>query len=160
MSVEKAKTLLRSLRWHHLGFAFVWAITFAGLSAPDGFAGQRLFSLSDQLCALAAVGAAVLYERRRMPFPPRSALMVGMLLAAGSAAPEAGATALLQPQRAMTAVVDMVNARIKSKCFPFIFESPFMICDAGRRSEKPFCGTDVPHRKGCGRSFLPCAGGA
>ena len=85
MSVEKAKTLLRSLRWHHLGFAFVWAITFAGLSAPDGFAGQRLFSLSDQLCALAAVGAAVLYERRRMPFPPRSALMVGMLLAAGSA---------------------------------------------------------------------------
>ena len=86
MSVEKAKTLLRSLRWHHLGFAFVWVITFAGLSAPDGFAGQRLFSLSDQLCALAAVGAAVLYERRRMPFPPRSAPMVGVLLAAGSAA--------------------------------------------------------------------------
>ena len=86
MSVEKAKTLLRSLRWHHLGFAFVWAITFAGLAVPDGFAGQRLFSLSDQLCALAAVGAAVLYERRRMPFPPRSALMVGVLLAAGSAA--------------------------------------------------------------------------
>ena len=82
------------------------------------------------------------------------------LLAAGSAAPEAGATALLQPQRAMTAVVDMVNARIKNKCFPFIFESPFMICAAGRRSEKHFCGTDVPHRKGCGRSFSPCAGGA
>lgn len=28
-------------RWHHLGFAFVWALTFAGLAVPDGFAGQR-----------------------------------------------------------------------------------------------------------------------
>ncbi|MEI3232727.1 MAG: hypothetical protein V8S24_16745 [Gordonibacter pamelaeae] len=43
--------------------------------AVRGFAGQRLFSLCHQPCALVAVGAAVLFERRRMPFPPRSALM-------------------------------------------------------------------------------------
>lgn len=85
MSVSKAKTLLQSLRWYHLGFAFVWAITFAGLSSGDrAFAGQRLFGLSDQACALAAIAVAVLYERRRSPFPPRFAVGMGVLLAAGS----------------------------------------------------------------------------
>ncbi|MEG0016971.1 MAG: hypothetical protein RR747_10420, partial [Gordonibacter sp.] len=59
MSVNKAKTLLHSLRWYHLGFAFVWAIAFAGLSfGEDVSAGQRLFSLSDQGCAIAAVCTA------------------------------------------------------------------------------------------------------
>ncbi|MEG2533616.1 MAG: helix-turn-helix transcriptional regulator, partial [Gordonibacter sp.] len=80
-------TLLHSLRWYHLGFAFVWAIAFAGLSFGDDVsAGQRLFSLSDQGCAIAAVCTAALYERHRMPFPHNSALIVGALLAAGSLA--------------------------------------------------------------------------
>lgn len=86
MSVNKAKMLLQSLRWYHLGFAFVWAVTFAGLSPAGGgpFGGQRLFSLSDQACAIAAIGFAVLYERRRSPFPPRFSVLVGVLLAAGA----------------------------------------------------------------------------
>lgn len=77
--------LLHSLRWYHLGFAFVWAIAFAGLPFGDGdSAGQRLFSLSDQGCAIVAVCVAAFYERRRMPFPRKSASIVGLLLAAGS----------------------------------------------------------------------------
>lgn len=85
MSVRKAKMLMQTLKWYHLGFAFVWAITFAGLSSSvDIFSGQRLFGLSNQTCAIVAVCVAVLYERRKIPFPPRAALLVGALLAAGS----------------------------------------------------------------------------
>ena len=85
MAVGKAKILLQSLRWYHLGFAFVWAITFSGLASQgDSQQAYRLFSLSDQAFAIAAVVVAVFYERHHTLFPRSFALIVGVLLAIGA----------------------------------------------------------------------------
>ncbi|MEG0303299.1 FAD-binding protein [Gordonibacter sp.] len=47
MSVNKAKMLLHSLRWYHLGFAFVWAIAFASLPFGDSSSAGLLAVVGD-----------------------------------------------------------------------------------------------------------------
>ncbi|OUO89704.1 hypothetical protein B5F40_09950 [Gordonibacter sp. An230] len=91
MSGAKARALISSLRWHHVGFAFVWAVAFGGLSAsadvdgsPIGEAALRLFEACQQVCVIAAVASAALAERRVSAFPPRLAYAAGVLLAAGA----------------------------------------------------------------------------
>lgn len=91
MSGAKAKTLLRSLRWYHVGFAFVWAIMFGGLSVPAavasaaaGAAAFDLYGVCQQACVIVAVVAAAFVERRAPVFSPRYALIAGAVLAAGA----------------------------------------------------------------------------
>ena len=88
MSIVKAQTLLRSLRWYHVGFAFVWAIMFGGLAAPYAGSSETydLYSTCQQACVIVAVLAAVLVERRAPVFSPRYALPAGAILALGALA--------------------------------------------------------------------------
>ena len=93
MSGAKAKALVSSLRWHHLGFAFVWAVMFGGLSAPAGMVGSSagaaalgVFEACQQVCVIAAVALSALAERRVPAFPPRLAYAAGAALAAGTLA--------------------------------------------------------------------------
>lgn len=88
MSVVKAQMLLRSLRWHHVGFAFVWAVMFGGLAAPSAASSgaYELYSACQQACVIIAVFAAVLVERFTPVFSPRYALLAGAFLALGALA--------------------------------------------------------------------------
>lgn len=86
MSITQAKGIARSLRWHHLGFCFFWAITFTALSDPpvQYAAGYEAYSLCRQIVVLATLCAAVVFSRSHREFAPKSAIAAGVVLSAGS----------------------------------------------------------------------------
>lgn len=87
MSINKAKTLMRSLRWYHIGFAFVWAVMFGGLSiSADASGDYGAYRVCQQVCVIAAVLVAMLIERFRMPFPPLCGIAAGLGLGLGALA--------------------------------------------------------------------------
>ena len=87
MLTAKARALLGSLGWHHLGFAFFWTTIFVGLT---GFAGSefrnnfQLYTLLHQGCSIVTVFLMVAITRKRIPFPPSYAIVAGSLLFIGS----------------------------------------------------------------------------
>ena len=51
VSIQRAKLLVSGLRWHHLGFAFFWATTFAALtsSSEELVGGYESYSFCKQV---------------------------------------------------------------------------------------------------------------
>lgn len=86
MSTEKAKKLILSMRWYHLGFAFVWAVAFTGLLAPPDpeLSSYGLYRLCEQVSVIATVTVSVVIERKYVLFSTKLAILSGFLLACGS----------------------------------------------------------------------------
>ncbi|WP_180326610.1 helix-turn-helix transcriptional regulator [Raoultibacter phocaeensis] len=89
MSFTKAKAIAKTLRWHHIGFAFLWATTFSALLYPDSATpGEMLtFKTVNLSCTIAAVLIMVLIVRAKGKEQPdsRVAFVAGLLLACGAA---------------------------------------------------------------------------
>lgn len=87
MSVAKAKALVGTLHWYHVGFAFLWATTFAGLSYPEGVpaASVHAFKLCNQAFIIVAVVAMAVVTQagKSERLCPRSAVAPGILLGVG-----------------------------------------------------------------------------
>lgn len=90
MSFLKAKALAKTLRWYHIGFAFLWATTFSALLYPEtASAGEILtFKTLNLVCTIVAVLAMVIAVRVKGKEQPdaRIAFVAGLLLALGAAA--------------------------------------------------------------------------
>lgn len=87
MSITQAKGLLQSLRWHHLGFCFFWAVTFVALVEPEEAYGEAasLYSVVQQLVTLVAVVViAAVSVKSRAPYNPQLASLAAAGLSAGS----------------------------------------------------------------------------
>lgn len=88
MSFSKAKAIAKTLRWHHVGFAFLWATTFSALLYPSTATAEEMlaFKTLNLLCTIGAVLAlvAIVRARGREQFAPRVAFAAGLLLAAGA----------------------------------------------------------------------------
>ena len=90
LSIAKAKAIAKTLRWYHVGFAFLWTMTFAGLSYPAAapVASVGAFKLGNQsfvIFAVVAMAFAMRTYRLRAPRPcaavaPTLALALGALL--------------------------------------------------------------------------------
>lgn len=88
LSIGKAQAIAKTLRWHHVGFAFLWATTFAALLYPSSvMPGDVLaFKLCNLLFVIVAILSLTLCVkwRKREIVDPRSALLAGLLLSVGS----------------------------------------------------------------------------
>lgn len=88
MSVAQARSIVKGLKWHHLGFCFFWAVTFVALMSPaDEFAfASTGFSVGKQLSTIVAVIVAAVLSIRRgsKAYSPESAYIAGIALSAGS----------------------------------------------------------------------------
>lgn len=89
LSFSKAKAIAKTLRWHHVGFAFLWATTFSALLYPPTATTEEMlaFKTLNLLCTVIAVLAlvAIVRAKGREQFGPRVAFGAGLLLAAGAA---------------------------------------------------------------------------
>lgn len=86
MSIQRAKLLVSGLRWHHLGFAFFWATTFAALtsSSEELVGGYESYSFCKQVVVVLTLVIAAYLLRARDSYTQRHAIMAGVLLATGS----------------------------------------------------------------------------
>ncbi|MDO5043105.1 MAG: helix-turn-helix transcriptional regulator [Slackia sp.] len=86
MSVKRAQSLIAGLRWHHLGFAFFWATTFAALtnSSEELAGGYEAYSLCKQATVVITLALTAYVLRKREHYTHAHAAMAGVLLAAGS----------------------------------------------------------------------------
>lgn len=78
ISVSKAWALIKTLRWYHLGFAFFWATTFAGLSyavAPQTLE-LGVYKLSNQALVIMTVVAMAVYVKLKGRLVPRPLIAV------------------------------------------------------------------------------------
>ena len=85
MSIQRAKLLVSGLRWHHLGFAFFWATTFAALtsSSEELVGGYESYSFCKQVVVVLTLAIAAYLLRARDSYTQRHAIMAGVLLATG-----------------------------------------------------------------------------
>lgn len=87
LSFAKAKAITKTLRWYHVGFAFLWATTFVGLSYPaSALEGDiRAFKLCNQMFLIMAVVAmaVVAHASGRAVPNPLMAIAPGLLLGGG-----------------------------------------------------------------------------
>ncbi|MDO5043489.1 MAG: helix-turn-helix transcriptional regulator [Slackia sp.] len=86
MSIQRAKLLVSGLRWHHLGFSFFWATTFAALtsSSEDLLGGYESYSFCKQIVVVLVLAIAACVLRARDSYTQRHAIMAGVFLATGS----------------------------------------------------------------------------
>lgn len=86
VSVVQARSLMAGLRWHHVGFAFFWATTFAALtsSSQELAGGYEAYSLCKQITVVVALAATAFVMRARERYAHAHAIMAGVLLSAGS----------------------------------------------------------------------------
>lgn len=86
MSIKRARSLMSGLRWHHLGFAFFWATTFAALtnSSEELAGGYEAYSLCRQATVVITLALTAFALRKRERYAHAHAAMAGVLLAAGS----------------------------------------------------------------------------
>lgn len=86
VSILRAKLLVSGLRWHHLGFAFFWATTFAALtsSSEELVGGHESYSFCKQVVVVLTLAIAAYLLRARDSYTQRHAIMAGVLLATGS----------------------------------------------------------------------------
>ena len=88
MSVSKAIAITKTLRWHHVGFAFLWATTFSALLYPQTATAEQMLvfktlNLGFVLVTILAMAAFVRIQGKEQP---RSgmAFVAGLLLALGA----------------------------------------------------------------------------
>lgn len=86
MSVGRAKSLMAGLRWHHLGFAFFWATTFAALTNPSEelAGGYEVYSFCKQVTVVVTLALTAYALRQRDRYTHAHAAAAGVLLATGS----------------------------------------------------------------------------
>lgn len=89
LSVNRAKRLLKGLRFHHLGFCFFWAVSFVVLSGLQSSSNHSenwwLYILIEQMVTLGAVvGLASLFWKKRTVLPHSLALVAGFALSGGA----------------------------------------------------------------------------
>ena len=84
--MQRAKALMAGLRWHHLGFAFFWATTFAALTnASEGLApGYEAYAWCKQATVVITLIVLAAVLRRREHYTHAHAIAAGVLLATGS----------------------------------------------------------------------------
>lgn len=77
---------MSGLRWHHLGFAFFWATTFAALtnSSEELAGGYEAYSFCKQAMVVITLALTAYALRRRERYAHVHAAAAGVLLAAGS----------------------------------------------------------------------------
>lgn len=86
VSIQRAKLLMSGLRWHHLGFSFFWATTFAALtsSSEELLGGYESYSFCKQIVVVLVLAIAAYVLRARDSYTQRHAIMAGVFLATGS----------------------------------------------------------------------------
>lgn len=86
VSIQRAKLLVSGLRWHHLGFSFFWATTFAALtsSSEELLGGYESYSFCKQIVVVLVLAIAAYILRARDSYTQRHAIMAGVFLATGS----------------------------------------------------------------------------
>lgn len=89
LSSAKAMAIIKTLRWHHVGFAFLWATTFSALLYPSTATAEEtlVFKTTNMVCTIVAVLVMVLIVRAKGKEQPdsRTAFFAGALLALGAA---------------------------------------------------------------------------
>ncbi len=90
MSVLRARAIIKTVRWYHLGFAFLWAATFSGLTLPVvgvvEAGSYDIYNVCCQVCTIVAVIAMALFVRfsGRLAPRPHVAVFGADLLALGA----------------------------------------------------------------------------
>ncbi len=87
MSITKAINLSKTIRWHHLGFSFLWAILFTGLVYPASATSGEMLTLSTTQLLCTVLILVVLSIRERVDnlqsYQQALAIVLGVLLAVG-----------------------------------------------------------------------------
>lgn len=88
MIKSKLTVLAKSLRWYHLGFAFLWAATFSALLYPSTATSQNILvfrnlNLAFIIVAVVAATTFVALQKKEEPHPYLAA-SAGLLLSFGS----------------------------------------------------------------------------
>lgn len=86
MSMQRAKMLVSGLDWHHFGFAFFWATTFAGLtsSSAELAEGYQAYTWCKQIIVVVCLIAVAVLFRGNRRFAHIHAVWAGAMLATGS----------------------------------------------------------------------------